>query len=68
MLELWKARDAASEPLHKEVIHVWESILEFRMVQDRFTPYYFEKQDRLAALWKEVQSRVREYWSNDQAH
>lgn len=60
MFELWKSRDVASEPMHKKIVRVWGAILEFRIVQDRFTPYYFENQDELAALWKEVQSRVRE--------
>ena len=58
MKEIWKSRESAVGE-HKAIVHAFESVREFRIVDDRFTPHYFEKQDRLKDLWNEVLHRVR---------
>lgn len=59
MQELWQSRETAIGE-HKTIVHVFEAILDYRKDEERFTPYYFEKEDRLAKQWLEIQKRVRE--------
>ncbi len=58
MQKLWENRESAVGEC-KNIIYAFEAVLEYRKEEDRFSPYYFEQQDRLRRLWNEVLRRVQ---------
>src|SRR3989338_6239541 len=58
MQEIWKDREHAVGE-RKVIVDVFEAVLEYRATEERFTPYYSEKQDRLKILWNKILERAR---------
>ena len=58
MQELWRKRESVTGE-QKMIVNAFSAVLEYRRVEDRFTPYYFEKQDRLKALRQKVLEQAR---------
>ena len=58
MQELWKKRESVAGE-QKMIVNAFSAVLEYKAVEDHFTPHYFEKQDRLKALWQKVLEQTR---------
>ena len=58
MQELWKKRGSVFGE-RRAIVHAFEAVLKYRAVEGKFTPCYFEKQDRIKALWSEVLQRAQ---------
>lgn len=53
MQELWKKRESVVGE-RRMIVNAFSAVLAYRTVKEHFTPHYFEKQDRLKALWQKV--------------
>lgn len=58
MQELWKRRESVFGE-RRAIVHVFEAVLSYRKEKRFFTPHYFEQQDRLNHLRREMIQRAR---------
>jgi hypothetical protein len=58
MKQLWDTRANPVNDLHQKIVYIFEAVLQYRVEADKFSPYVFEKQERLERLWKEVSRRA----------
>src|SRR3989344_3043291 len=59
MMELWEKRDTFLVGEERLVTHAFEAVINYRTVEERFTPHCIEKKDDLKRLYQEILRRVR---------